>query len=294
MSGNVDYMPENPVLHDLNELLHSVTIQTAVAGQLRQVSQVIHEKTVDATIIAMPTRGRYEVWHSDGHWIIKPGETFIVPSQTPVRIIHHTDRNGSMHAKWIHLHMTLHGTIDLLGLYNLPGRLTKKQSLPVSDAIDTLLALKSPSTESQRFSQLLLTHHVTSTLAYHLASLGHLSTHRIGQMQQSAQLVPVFEAIAQHLDKPITIDDLCRWAHLSPSRLHAIFCKVTGLPPMRYVMQARLTQARQQLVYTDKPISLIATSLSFASPFHFSRVFKTVVGVSPSDYRHQNALTHGM
>jgi AraC-like DNA-binding protein len=288
-------MPENPVMPQISEWMRSLSVQTLSCGQMRTTEVLKHEKIVDATIVAMTVRGRYEVMHSGQHWMIHPGQTMIVPSLTPVTIIHHPDRSGIMQAKWIHLHLTLHGTIDLLKLFNLPGKLTAKPSEQISQIIDTLHQLKITQDNTQHFEQLLLSHQMATTLARHLIKRGKLSEKQVRKMQQSAQLMPVFEAIAQHLDKSITIDELCSWAHLSASRLHAVFCETTGLAPMRYVMQARLTQARQQLAYSDSTISQIAQSLAFASPFHFSRVFKAHVGMSPSDYRKRNAMDpHGM
>ncbi len=279
----------------MSEWMRSLSVQTLSCGQMRTTEVLKHEKIVDATIIAMAVRGRYEVMHSGQHWMIQPGQTMIVPSQTPVTIIHHPDRTGTMQAKWVHLHLTLHGTIDLLRLFNLPGKLTAKPSELVSEVIDRLHQIKSAMDHAQQYDQLLLSHQMATTLARHLIKRGKLSEQQVRKMQQSAQLMPVFEAIAQHLDKSITIDELCSWAHLSASRLHAVFREATGLAPMRYVMQVRLTQARQQLAYSRSTISQIAQSLGFVSPFHFSRVFKTHVGMSPSEYRKRNAIDqHGM
>ncbi len=279
----------------MSEWMRSLSVQTLSCGQMRTTEILKHEKTVDATIVAMSVRGRYEVMHGGQHWMIHPGQTMIVPSQTPVTIIHHPDRTGMMQAKWVHLHLTLHGTIDLLRLFDLPGKLTAKPSELVSQVIDRLHQIKSATDHAQQYEQLLLSHQMATTLARHLIKRGKLSEKQARKMQQSAQLMPVFEAIAQHLDKSITINDLCRWAHLSASRLHAVFIEATGLAPMRYVMQVRLTQARQQLAYSQSTISQIAQSLGFVSPFHFSRVFKTHVGMSPSEYRKRNAIDqHGM
>ncbi|MFG0248328.1 MAG: helix-turn-helix transcriptional regulator [Phycisphaeraceae bacterium JB051] len=288
-------MPENPVLPQMSEWMRSLSVQTLSSGQMRTTELVKHVKTVDATIVAMSMRGRYEVMHSGQSWMIHPGQTMIVPSQTPVTIIHHPDRTGIMQAKWVHLHLTLHGTIDLLRLFDLPGKLTAKPSERVSQVIDKLHQFKITQDSTQQFEQLLLSHQMATSLAHHLIKRGKLSEKQVHKMQQSAQLMPVFEAIAQHLDKSITIDELCSWAHLSASRLHAVFRDATGLAPMRYVMQVRLTQARQQLAYSQSTISQIAQSLGFVNPFHFSRVFKTHVGMSPSEYRKQNAIDqHGM
>lgn len=295
MTAYAHYMPENPAMGNMDELIRNMAVQTIVCGSFRVDHELTHEKSVDATILAMAVRGRYEISYQDQHWMIHPGQMFVVPCHMPVRIVHHPDRQGIMQAKWVHLHLTVHGAIDVLGLYDLPGKLNRRQSQPMGDVIDRLIQMKhQPSGRSDAFALMFERQQCAMVLARHLIAAGKRSPQRLKQLHQSAHLVPVFSAIAQHLDKPICIDDLCRWAHLSPSRLHAVFLETTGMSPIRYVMQARITQARQQLVYTDLPISQIADHLAFVSPFHFSRVFKQIVGMSPRRYRDQNNLSLGI
>lgn len=287
-------MPKNPVFNKIDELIRVTTFQTILSGQLSTSKALVHQKTVDSTILAMAVRGRYEVSFAGKNWMIHPGQTAIIPSNTPLRIAHHLDHKGIMQAKWIHLHITLYGTIDLLGLFDLPPHVDKALSKPISQTIDTLQAFEEKNAIHHQFDQAFQTQQIALSLTRHLIKLGKISQDRILQLHQSAHLMPVFQEIAQHLNKSITVNDLCKWAHLSPSRLHAVFIQATGMSPIRYVMQTRLTHARQQLVYTDHPISQIAHSLAFASPFHFSRVFKEAVGLSPSAYRQQNSLSNGL
>ena len=44
-------------------------------------------------------------------------------------------------------------------------------------------------------------------------------------------------------------------------------------------------EAKHCLTETDKTISEIAYSLGFEYPAHFTRMFKRMVGISPSDYK---------
>jgi AraC-like DNA-binding protein len=47
----------------------------------------------------------------------------------------------------------------------------------------------------------------------------------------------------------------------------------------------RVEQAAGVLERSDKPLAQIAESFGYSSAFHFSRVFKQIYGVPPSEYR---------
>ena len=55
------------------------------------------------------------------------------------------------------------------------------------------------------------------------------------------------------------------------------------------ISRMRIEMAQQLLVNTDMPLMDISIQLGFASQYHFSRSFKEQVGLSPSEYRRQNA-----
>ncbi len=71
----------------------------------------------------------------------------------------------------------------------------------------------------------------------------------------------------------------------SSAYLTKIFTKHEGLPPSKYIKKYRLTIAKQLLLTTDIPISAIAEQTGFSDQFHFSKTFKSALGLSPSDYR---------
>lgn len=51
-----------------------------------------------------------------------------------------------------------------------------------------------------------------------------------------------------------------------------------------YVIRLRIEKAKELLSYKTKNISEVAYTLGYASAAHFSRQFKKIVGISPSDY----------
>jgi AraC-like DNA-binding protein len=88
-----------------------------------------------------------------------------------------------------------------------------------------------------------------------------------------------------HLDQPLNLDGLATAAHLSPVYFAALFRRQTGQSPMAYVRQRRMEVARAHLAASDDSIENIARRVGFDDPFHFSRVFRRIVGVAPSAYR---------
>ncbi len=73
--------------------------------------------------------------------------------------------------------------------------------------------------------------------------------------------------------------------HYSTSHFYRLFKEHTGLTPYQYHLQIRINRACFLLRNTDLPIKQIAARLHFSSPYHFSKMFKARLGVSPTKWR---------
>ena len=73
-------------------------------------------------------------------------------------------------------------------------------------------------------------------------------------------------------------------AKLSKFHLIRVFDRCYGMPPHAYVMQLRMSQAKEML-RDDMDILDIALSLGFYDQSHFANTFKQYVGVTPRAYR---------
>ncbi|MBA2482719.1 MAG: helix-turn-helix transcriptional regulator [Planctomycetes bacterium] len=105
-------------------------------------------------------------------------------------------------------------------------------------------------------------------------------------LRAAQRLAPVL-AVVEHDLRAADVPHLARSAHLSPSRLHAVFLHAFACSPMQYVRRRRLQRARELLATTDLAVQDIAERAGFEDPFHFSRVFKKAHAASPSEYRQQ-------
>jgi AraC family transcriptional regulator, arabinose operon regulatory protein len=123
--------------------------------------------------------------------------------------------------------------------------------------------------------------------AWHLLAL--LAADRAGAPASRADAInQAQQYLREHLGARTSVAELAGLARLSPSHFAALFRRATGTGVLQYQTRLRMSRARELLDTTDQPIAEIARALGYADPFYFSRQFRSIHGVSPSDYRVQH------
>jgi YesN/AraC family two-component response regulator len=83
----------------------------------------------------------------------------------------------------------------------------------------------------------------------------------------------------------ITLVSVAEKFSISEAHLSRIFKKNTGFNFIQYVNYQRIIYAKKRLSSSDIPIGELAVLSGFEISTHFGRVFKQLIGVSPSEYR---------
>ncbi|MDL2303889.1 helix-turn-helix domain-containing protein [Bacteroides sp. OttesenSCG-928-D19] len=91
-------------------------------------------------------------------------------------------------------------------------------------------------------------------------------------------------------DKPQTIglpsvQYFAEQLHLSANYFGDLMKKETGKSAQEYVQLKIIDKAKDKLYNPEKSVNEVAYELGFKYPHHFSRMFKKVVGQSPTNYR---------
>ncbi len=94
--------------------------------------------------------------------------------------------------------------------------------------------------------------------------------------------------MAEHLDQPLQVSALAAHANVSPSHYFALFKQQIGRPPIDFFIRLRMNHARDLLDTTSCSVKEIAASLGYHDQFYFSRVFKSVHQMAPTEYRRRN------
>ncbi len=91
--------------------------------------------------------------------------------------------------------------------------------------------------------------------------------------------------LCRNIHRRITLTDLSKIAHLSPSRLSHLFREQVGVTPQQFLETERLERAKQLLELTAHNIQQVSRQVGFDNPFYFTRRFKKHTGQSPRQYR---------
>ena len=75
----------------------------------------------------------------------------------------------------------------------------------------------------------------------------------------------------------------------SRSQLNRRIRNITGMSTTLFIRQRRMIVAKRLLRDTSRSIGEIETICGFDSPGYFSRMFKTMTGMTPSEYRKLSA-----
>lgn len=97
--------------------------------------------------------------------------------------------------------------------------------------------------------------------------------------------------IHKNYQNPITVQEIADFLALNRSYLTELFLKTVHFSPQQFLMKFRMTKATEFLTDTNLSIGNIAYSCGYSNSFSFSKAFRKVTGVSPSQYRKEHKLT---
>ncbi len=93
----------------------------------------------------------------------------------------------------------------------------------------------------------------------------------------------------QHIDRHSlrlrTLKQIAGECHINNAYLCRLFRRYDGQSPYQYLLRLKMNFAAERLEQPGALVKQVAEESGFADPFHFSRVFTLVFGVSPTAFR---------
>lgn len=100
-------------------------------------------------------------------------------------------------------------------------------------------------------------------------------------------LLRVVSYVHEHLDEDLSLGRLSHIACLSPYHFHRVFAGLMGETALEYVRRVRLERAAQKLLQNRHSVAEIALDTGYETHESFTRAFKMMFGLSPSEFRRQ-------
>lgn len=108
------------------------------------------------------------------------------------------------------------------------------------------------------------------------------------QTNSTNQLIErVREWIDENIHDSISLSDAADLIHLHPTYFSEYFKKTTGETFSQYVIRRKIERAKELLVDYSLRVYDIAVKVGYTDQRHFSKVFQTKVGITPTEYRNK-------
>lgn len=101
----------------------------------------------------------------------------------------------------------------------------------------------------------------------------------------STYLEHAIQFMQLNYQRNIQISEIAEYIGITRSYLFNIFKQKLNIAPKDYLLQYRMDKAKEQLETSTDSIQNIALSVGYHDPLTFSKMFRQIVGVSPSQYR---------
>ncbi|MDO5074224.1 MAG: AraC family transcriptional regulator [Neisseria animaloris] len=106
-----------------------------------------------------------------------------------------------------------------------------------------------------------------------------------GNRPELNKKIALIEAyIAQHFDQSIKMKDLESVSRLSTTQIERSFKKIFHITPSQYIQKVRI-EAAMAMLETGLSVTEISARCGYADHSAFTRQFKNLVGLSPSEFK---------
>ena len=189
------------------------------------------------------------------------------------------------HAGLIDLAVPIIDEENIIG-YILLGQIRYKQEFPVNapflkeNEIDVCVFKK-------EYDNLIIFNNLKIKSIINLATIlaKYFLTEKIIKQKHTPTLQTVIDFIDANLEKDLTISYIEKQTYISKSSLYSLFHEHFHCTIKEYINKKRITRACHMLLYSNQSIEYISEFLGFSSGPYFSKVFKDIMKMTPTQYK---------
>ena len=227
---------------------------------------------MDAYMLQYITEGELHFEVRERHFIAKANELVLLNC----REVNHYWAKSKAKVKWFHFNGNIaKPLVDYIYDNNSCGHFGELYAKRVEPYIDNIFALlRKPNTTDFQLS-----HNIYSILC-------ELASPKPIKLSPSEDIIDrAVKFIQENYNSPISVNDVCNHVGISLFYFTRLFKKVMYISPHSYLINLRLDNAKNLLIYTYYSIEKVAALSGFQSSSHFIRAFKQSTSFTPNQFR---------
>ncbi|WP_151736966.1 AraC family transcriptional regulator ['Paenibacillus yunnanensis' Narsing Rao et al. 2020] len=271
------YLLEQITAHPLNRMLYITDIGFFPRAQYHYRER---PEGCDTCILIYCAEGEGRVSISGVLHTLRERQLVVIPADTPHAYWTETERPWTIY--WFHFKGEQAGDYTaLLKGGSGPLTLAAQDSDKFIDLFHQCYDLLSGGAYSASHQILAM-----QTAAYAMSSLGILPE-REDEDRKRQYIESAIHLMNLRLEESLTLDEIAQYTQVSKQHLNHLFKSSVGFAPIDYYLRLKMRRATQLLDLTALSIKEICHTLGFKDPYYFSRLFRKINGLSPTDYRNK-------
>jgi AraC-like DNA-binding protein len=97
--------------------------------------------------------------------------------------------------------------------------------------------------------------------------------------------------LEQHYLQLRSLEQIACDCHINNAYLCRLFRRYDQQTPYQYLLRLKMNHAAERLQHSSLLVKQVAQEIGFPDPFHFSRAFKNLLGISPASFRRLSSQT---
>ncbi len=271
----------------------------------------IHFNTVDSmevfpypTNIGLETRDNHETYHIEGskrtdmlhcifqytlsgygcfrdaggEHVLSPGSGFLCESRDKAISYYYPENSRT---PWRFIYIAFRGETAFTMVRNMVNRFGHVYSTPLNHPMITRMQAYFKHMENQ---QVISVSEGSRLVMNIINTLTESREERKIDEPENLLLRKSVEILSRNTEGTMKVAQLAKLSGVSREHLTRVFSQMTGLPPHRFINRRKIIEACSILDSGKTSIKEISDSLGYKSSAHFTRTFKRVMKMTPSEY----------
>lgn len=111
-------------------------------------------------------------------------------------------------------------------------------------------------------------------------------------VKNADMIYSALQYIEDHYSEKFSLQDIADYVHFSAPYFSKVFKKEMDITFTKYLTNVRIEKSKLLLKNSKYPLSDIPAMVGFEEQSYFTRVFRTITGVSPGKYRENSTMVH--
>lgn len=209
---------------------------------------------------------------------IKKGDIFFLPKGMEHQYKSSNKTPWSIY--WVHINGHLFEQfMDFIGINKTKLTLKVSNQESLIDEFEQLLATRNKSYQLNSF--ILAANIIKKMFALFTVN----SSVEPEQLRQDFNLSKVTGFMEENISQKINLQEIADSLKLSKFYFSKKFLQHTGVSPIRYFLELKIKHACKLLDESNMSVKDVALKIGYEDPYYFSRLFKKIMGLSPTQYR---------